>query len=63
MKGHRVRLEDGILSQEAQPGSTAPRALEGESPSGRWGLGQRVGRPVVGKPLDSWLRRASKGIV
>lgn len=29
MKGHRVRLEDIVLSQEAQAGSTAPRALGG----------------------------------
>lgn len=56
MKGHRVRLEDNVLSQEAQAGSTAPRALgwgAGEGISeGRWGLGQMVGRPVVGKPLQ-----------
>lgn len=54
MKGHRVGLEEGVLSQEAQAGSAAPRALwfDGEGVSaGRWGLGQMVGRPVVSKPL------------
>lgn len=38
MKGHRVRLKYGVPSQEAQAGSTAPRALE-------WG-GRRLCREV-----------------
>lgn len=60
MKGHRVRLKYGVPSQEAQAGSTAPRALEwgGDVFAGRWGLGQTVGKPVAGKPLYTQLRIA-----
>lgn len=46
-----------------QLGSTAPKALGGVASAGRWGLGQRMGRPGAGKPHDAQLRIASEGTI
>lgn len=44
MKGHRVRLEDCVLSQEAQAGSTTPRALGEGSLFREMGVGSDRGQ-------------------
>lgn len=54
MRGHRVRLEDGVPSQEAQAARQhSPKGFGEAASARRWGLGQRTGRPVVGKPHDT----------